>query len=81
MSDSPRCLNCLEKGKVGQFYKMVGSSNFKCQSCGKIRRANSFEPIEFEWKVKPDEWKEAMSYLVKSDEAKKRVKEIRETVK
>ena len=56
MSDSPKCLNCLKLGNVGQTYRMTGSANFQCHDCYKVYRMNEFEPIAFEWRANKPEW-------------------------
>lgn len=55
--DSPKHLKCLNEGKTGQYYRLAGSSNYKCKSCGTITNGREFEPIEFSWKEEPDKWR------------------------
>lgn len=55
--DSPKHLVCLDYGLPGQYYRIAGSTKFKCKSCGNIAEKDSFEAVEFEWKDNPDTWK------------------------
>lgn len=54
--DAPKHIDCLNKGKPGQFYRMAGTNNYKCKSCGLIASKDSFDPVEFTWKTEPESW-------------------------
>lgn len=56
MPDSPKCLDCLEKGILGQTYKMAGKPMFQCQSCGEIYHRDEFDPEAFLWKDDQAKW-------------------------
>lgn len=60
MTDSPKCLNCMNNDKTGQTYKIAGKGYFLCRDCGTSYPLSSFQPIEFEWRTKKDEWKKFM---------------------
>ena len=53
--DSPKCLSCIEEGKIGQTYKIAGKAAFKCQSCGQITERESYAPEDFSWRY-DDAW-------------------------
>ena len=50
MADSPRCLSCIEKGKVGQTYKLAGRPEFKCSDCKTVYAKSKFDEMAFLWK-------------------------------
>lgn len=58
MSDSPKCLDCYNKGQRSQTYKVSGKSLFHCKGCGRFYDKDSFEAIEFEWKNNKKVWEE-----------------------
>lgn len=54
--DSPKCLLCVTKGRVGQTYHIAHSPNFKCHDCHTIYRRDHFEDIEYRWRENPKEY-------------------------
>lgn len=78
--DSPKHLSCLNKGLTGQYYRMVGSNNYKCRSCGLVANSAEFEPEAFKWRDEPDTWKVWADKNI-SDAAKKLSKRIVDEVK
>lgn len=60
MADCPKCVKCLKNGLIGQTYRLAGSQNVRCHDCQSVYRMNSFEPIEFQWRDKKDEWSDFM---------------------
>lgn len=58
MPDSPKCLSCLDLGKVGQTYKVAGKPLFRCSDCKLTYHRDTFEPEEFLWKDDEKKWKE-----------------------
>ena len=57
MPDSPKCISCLQSGRIGQTYKVAGRSLYRCSDCKVVYRASDFEPIEFAWKDDFDGYK------------------------
>lgn len=56
MPDSPRCLPCLDAGKIGQTYYNVNSRKFKCASCKILYDKSEFEEADFHWREKGSPW-------------------------
>ena len=54
--DAPRCLNCIDEGKIGQTYWNLTSRTFKCKSCGHQNLRTSYQEIDYLWREKPLEW-------------------------
>lgn len=73
--DFPKHIECLNKGLTGQYYRLCGSNNYKCRSCGIITNSRVFEPVEYSWKEEPDKWRVWVSEKI-SKEAKKLVEDI-----
>ena len=57
MPDSPKCLTCVDKGRIGQTYKMAGKPFFQCHDCGLVYERSSFDEEAFLWKDDPARWK------------------------
>lgn len=55
--DFPKHIECLNEGKTGQYYRLAGTNNYKCRSCGRITNQIEFEPVEYTWKEEPDKWR------------------------
>ena len=70
----------MNKGLTGQYYRMAGSNNYRCQSCRIITNGREFEPIEFSWKEDYDKWRVWADKNVK-DGAKEVIKNIEYGVK
>lgn len=60
MSDSPKCINCLNAGKTGQTYKIAGRQQYVCSDCKTSYPASTFTPIEYMWKDDKPAW---LSYM------------------
>lgn len=74
--DSPRCLDCLEKGKTGHMYRMVGRPHFKCHDCGWIGHKDKFFEVEFKWRTHEENFKQYVKERLKDKQEKNR-KEIK----
>lgn len=74
--DSPKHIQCLNEGKTGQYYRIAGTNNYKCKSCGTITNGREFDPIEFSWKNDTERWKTWVNDKIKNDNGKKKLKHI-----
>ena len=54
--DAPKHFDCMVKGSTGQYYRIAGTTKFKCKTCSDIAYAVSFDPEAFTWKDAPDKW-------------------------
>ena len=68
--DSPKHIKCMNEGKLGQTYRIAGRNEFKCNSCGTIMDAKSFDPIEFKWRDDVETWASWMKQKVKTQAIK-----------
>lgn len=79
MPNAPKCLDCLNQGRIGQTYKKVSFNGYKCQSCSKVYPADKFEAIDLQWFEKPEEWRKHITAKLK-EPGKRRVEEIMKQV-
>ena len=68
--DSPRCIPCIENGRIGQTYRVAGKQMFKCQSCGKVTERAAYKDEDFLWRTRHD-W--ARTLKAKLDAQKNKV--------
>lgn len=54
---NPKCPDCLTQGLIVQTYHLTGKGMFRCHDKGTLFNKVYFEPIDFEWDVKPYEWR------------------------
>ena len=78
MPDAPRCLPCLEQGRVGQTYKVAGQPFFKCSTCKTIYHRDRFEIADYLWKDDPARWLVAVKakQTITSQKGKKRLEQV-----
>lgn len=65
--DSPKCVNCLRQGRVGQTYRVAGTPRFECRDCGVEYHKDYFDPKEFDWKTDFDGYKKFLKDRYKLD--------------
>lgn len=82
--DSPRCFNCISAGLTGQTYRIAGKPNFKCATCKQITNISQYQPLDFQWKTKPEKWADSFRDKLEAQNNKvglKNLKEIEKTIK
>lgn len=77
--DSPRCINCIELGRTGQFYRIAGQQRYKCSGCGVVRAGSEFTQVEYLWKDQPEEWIKFAAEKIRSREGIEKANQIMES--